>query len=212
MSPYAVTVAEFETSAAAAEGWPAEGAPEVAFLGRSNVGKSSLINFLLDRRGLVRVSRTPGRTRLVNFFRCELLVGGERRALRLVDLPGFGYAKVAKSERSTWRPTIQEYLERRRPLAAVALLVDARRDPEIDERELAPWLQAHGRGVVIALTKADQLPKHQRKPVAERVRRLLGGPVVATSVLEGEGRDELWRRLLRAALGPDEAKVEPTAE
>jgi GTP-binding protein len=206
MSIIRVPVAEFERSAASPGDWPpldegAGGPPEVAFCGRSNVGKSSLINFLVERRGLVRTSRTPGRTRLTNFFQVELLDGESRLRLRLVDLPGFGYAKVAKSERATWRPAIETYLAKRSSLAAVVLLVDARRGVELDERELAPWIAARGRRVLPVITKSDQVAKHERPIVAERVSRDLGVPAVVVSVTEGFGREALWRRLL-AALPP----------
>ncbi|MSP59110.1 MAG: YihA family ribosome biogenesis GTP-binding protein [Myxococcales bacterium] len=205
-----VPVADFERSAAAPTDWPPEeeGLPEVAFCGRSNVGKSSLINFLVDRKGLVRVSRTPGRTRLVNFFQVELLDGETRRRVRLVDLPGFGYAKVSKTERATWRPGIEAYLGKRGALRAVALLVDARRDVEIDERELAPWIAARGVRVIPVITKADKLSKHERPLAADKLRRTLGSAPVLVSATEGFGREELWRRLL-AALPFDVARHAP---
>lgn len=228
-----VRTAEFETSAADPGGWPPESVPEtgpeslpgasgdeagslideIAFVGRSNVGKSSLLNALAERRGLARTSAAPGRTRLVNFFRVEVQHGAATRRLRFVDLPGFGYAKVSKSERSTWRPTIERYLSERRSLRVVALLVDARRVPGqtssrderdalLDERELAAWLAQPNPErpvtVVPVLTKVDKLAKHELKLTAERLRRLLGAPPVAFSALTGEGRERLWERLLRA--------------
>jgi GTP-binding protein len=200
---YRVVVADYERSCASAADWPpasADDPPEVAFCGRSNVGKSSLINLLVERKGLVRTSRTPGRTRLANFFKIELLDGEMRKSLRLVDLPGFGYAKVSKSERATWRPAIEEYLGGRRELAAVVLLVDARRSVEIDERELAPWLVRRGVQVIPVVTKIDKLPKHERPLLASAVKKDLGIAPVLASAETGDGRDELWRRLL-AALG-----------
>jgi GTP-binding protein len=197
-----VPVAEYERSAAAPADWPAEELPEVAFCGRSNVGKSSLINQLVDRRGLVRTSRTPGRTRLTNFFRVEVIeAGGARRAMRMVDLPGFGYAKVSKAERATWRPAIEAYLGQRRPLAVVALLVDARRGVELDEQELAPWIARRGVAVIPVVTKCDKLAKHERGLAADRVRKALGAAPVLSSAEKGEGREELWKRILAVLPG-----------
>jgi GTP-binding protein len=188
-------------------GWPEEGPPEIAFIGRSNVGKSTLLGALLGRKGLVRVSATPGRTRLVNFFRCLVDDHGHRRELRLVDLPGFGYAKVSKSERDGWRPFIERYLGARATLKAGVILVDARREPTreeplfFSESEIAGWLNGRGVAVLPVLTKADQFRKHERKPAAERVRQALGAPALIVSATEGDGTAELWRRLLVTARG-----------
>jgi GTP-binding protein len=182
-------------------GWPEEGPPEVAFAGRSNVGKSTLLNALLGRKNLVRVSRTPGRTRLINFFQVEILPDGARRAvtLRFVDLPGFGYAKVSKEERATWRPFVERYLGNRPALKACALLVDARRVDEpdglFDEVELGRWMTGRGIDVIVVMTKADKLRKHERRPAAERLRRLLGPAPIVVSATSGEGIDTLWGRL-----------------
>jgi len=192
--------AEFERSAAEPGDWPPveESLPEVAFCGRSNVGKSSLLNLLGGRRGLARVSRTPGRTRLTNFFRLAVVDGDTRKTLRLVDLPGFGYAHVSKAERATWRPAIEAYLSRRAGLRAVVLLVDARRGVAIDERELAKWLAGRGVAVIPAVTKCDKLAKHERPLVGDAIGRALGGRVVLTSADDNAGADELWRRILAA--------------
>ena len=206
--------ADFETSAADPGGWPDDApssttdggtVPEIAFVGRSNVGKSSLLNVLAERRGLARTSRDPGRTRLVNFFRVEIDEKGSRFEMRFVDLPGFGYAKVSKTERATWRPAIEKYLEQRRSLAGVVLLVDARRIPSnkeeetdalIDERELLPWIASRGVKVVPVITKADKLAKHERAIAADRLKRLIGATPLLFSALSGEGRDRLLDRLI----------------
>lgn len=206
-----VVEAEFLSSGTAdAAGWPLEGPPEVAFAGRSNVGKSTLLQALLGRRGLVRVSSTPGRTRLINFFRLVVDDGGERREWRFVDLPGYGYAKVSKAERMQWRPFIERYLGHRRTLRACVLLIDGRRVGEVgdssgssgsppsmllDETELARWIGERSVPVIPVLTKADQLSKHERKPAAERLRRILGAAPLVVSATEGDGLPELWRRL-----------------
>jgi GTP-binding protein len=196
-----VVSAEFMKSAERPEQWPPAGPPELAFVGRSNSGKSSLLNMLVGRKGLARTSQTPGRTRLINFFHVVLAEDGDaRRELVLVDLPGFGYARVAREERSTWRPAVERYLADRTTLAAVALLMDARRGAELDERELAPWIAsaAHGVTVVPVLTKIDKLAKHERRLAVDRTLSTLGMRPIATSATSGEGRDELWRRLLAA--------------
>jgi GTP-binding protein len=197
-----VTEARFLVSAAGpadGRGWPDEGPPEVAFVGRSNVGKSTLLQALLGRRGLVRTSSAPGRTRLINFFDLVVLDDDDRpHAIRFVDLPGFGYAKVSREERKTFRPLVQGYLERRTALRASVLLVDLRRGAEEEERELASYLGSGGRAVLVVGTKSDKLAKHERKPSADRVAAALGAPVLAVSGETGDGLPALWRRLLVA--------------
>jgi GTP-binding protein len=195
--PPTVTTAELLTSAAEAAGFPKPGPPEIAFLGRSNVGKSSLLNALVGRRALARTSATPGKTRLLNWFR--IVRGG--RELWLVDLPGYGYAKVAKSERAEWKRWIETYLEGRRTLALAVLLLDLRRDPEEDEELLLAWLAERGVPAVVALTKCDKLKPMRR---AERVRSLgaasalSAAQVLATSAATGLGIPELWAAIERA--------------
>lgn len=187
-------------------GWPEEGPPEVAFAGRSNVGKSTLLQALMQRRGLVRVSSTPGRTRLINFFSVAIEPRpGDRRQLRFVDLPGYGYAKVSKSEREKWLPFVDAYLGGRAPLRALVMLVDARRRDEwdapdalLDESEIVKYVAARGVFVIVVMTKADKLAKHERKPALDQLRRALGLGPLAVSATEGDGIDELWRRLVVA--------------
>ncbi len=218
-----IATAEFLKSASAPASWPDEGPREIAFCGRSNVGKSTLLNAVLGRKGMARVSRTPGRTRLINFFSLTVVPEGtdgggraQKEKLLLSDLPGFGYAKVSKVERSTWRPLIQSYLDRRQSLRAVVLLCDSRRaakattEPELlfDEDELCRWLLHLGRKVVVVMTKADKLSKHERKPAAEALRRLLGKSPVIFSSLTGEGTDELWRRIFSALKEPAAATLD----
>jgi GTP-binding protein len=186
-------------------GWPVEGPPEVAFIGRSNVGKSTLLQALLGRKGMVRTSATPGRTRLINFFHCVVEHKEKRWELRLVDLPGFGYAKVSKSERDAWQPFMQRYLGARTTLKAGVILLDARRKPTreeplfFSESEIANWLTARGVTVLPVVTKADQLKKHERKPAADKVRQILGVPPLIVSATENDGTADLWRRLLVSA-------------
>jgi GTP-binding protein len=184
--------ARIVATAAGPEGFPPEELPEVAFLGRSNVGKSSLLNRLAARKQLARTSRTPGKTRLLHFY-CVARPG---RNLLLVDLPGYGYAKTAKSERARWKGLIEGYLEGRRALRAAVLLQDLRRDPSEDETLLLDWLAERQIPALVALTKIDKL-----KPLKRAARlRDLGGSlpvqadwVIPTSARTGAGIEQLWR-------------------
>jgi GTP-binding protein len=193
--------AEFVTSASEPRGFPRPELPEVAVAGRSNVGKSSLINALAGAPGLARTSNTPGRTRLLNWFRIEPQKGP---AFVLVDLPGFGYARVSKTMRASWRPLVEAYVQGREVLRAVILLVDARRGAEEEEQDLVAWLADLGVPVQVVLTKADKLPKSKRKPASGGVRRELGLPrdPIVSSAETGEGLPELWRFLTKATAAP----------
>ena len=182
--------AKFVTSASKPEEFPPPGLPEIAVVGRSNVGKSSLINALVGQSGLARTSRTPGRTRLVNWFEVD-------RAFHLVDLPGYGYAEVSRDLRESWRPLIESYLTAREPLAGVLLLLDVRRGAEDEELDFVPWLAEHEIPVVVALTKADKLAKNKRMLEVVKARRALALPrdPLAVSAQTGDGIDALWRAL-----------------
>jgi len=188
--------ARFITSAARPADFPPPTLPEIAVVGRSNVGKSSLINALVGQDGLARTSRTPGRTRLVNWFEI-----GTQPPFFLVDLPGYGYAEVSRATRESWRPLIETYLERRASLAGVLLLLDIRRNAEDEELDFVPWLARRETPLVVALTKADKLPKNKRGLAAARARKLLGlrREPVCVSTLSGEGIDPLFRALLALA-------------
>jgi GTP-binding protein len=194
--------ARFLTTAVDAPGWPAPSAPEVAVVGRSNVGKSSMINALTGRRKLVRVSHTPGRTRTLNFFEVDLLRGEERRRLLLADLPGYGFARVSKSERAGWEGMITPYLRTRTVLCAVVAIVDAEVGAtEEDVRTLA-YLNAAGRQILVAATKLDRLPKARRKPHLASVAERLSVPrenVVGFSATEKLGVGEVWEAMWRAS-------------
>jgi GTP-binding protein len=187
--------AELAATCARPEQFPRAGLPEVAFLGRSNVGKSSLLNRLAGRRKLARTSGTPGKTRLLHFFRIEL----PKRELLFVDLPGYGFAKVSKSEREAWRRLVESYLEDRAPLRAAILLQDLRRDASEDETLLLAWLAERDVAALVALTKVDKLRPGRRAARVKELRAQLALPaarVVPTSAATGEGIDALWRAIL----------------
>lgn len=191
--------ARIVATAVGAAGLPDEGLPEIAFLGRSNAGKSSLLNALVGRRELARISSTPGKTRALHFYRVEGLDADDRvRTLLFVDLPGYGFARVAKSERAGWQRLVEGYLDGRRPLRAAVLIQDLRRECSDDERDLVAWLAARGVPVLVALTKADKLGRAAR---ATRVRALgaayglPAGRVVATSARTRLGVDALWQAI-----------------
>lgn len=182
--------AQFVKGAARWEHLPDDGRPEVAFIGRSNVGKSSLLNMMLERKELARTSGTPGKTQQINFFLVE-----ER--LYFVDLPGYGYAKVARQERERWGRLIGRYLTERVPLRLAIHLIDSRHPPTGLDRDVIDLMRGSPVPYVIALTKTDKLSGNGRAKSKQQVERLLAGvglevPVVLTSASEGRGRDELW--------------------
>jgi GTP-binding protein len=166
--------------------------PEVCVCGRSNVGKSSLLNVLANRKGLARVSGTPGRTREIHFYDVQ----GQ---LLLVDLPGYGWAKVPRPMRASWGESIRRYLEARPQLRLAILLVDMRHDPTEHDRELLDWFRAGGRRVVLVATKADQVPLSRRHGRIARLAAALDHDprqIVAFSATERFGREELWGLIL----------------
>jgi len=185
-----VVSAAIVESAGRLDQFPRGERPEVAFAGRSNVGKSSLINRLLGRRGLARTSSTPGRTRTINFY----LVN---EAVLFADLPGYGYAKVSRSLQEDWWALVEGYLTHRVPLRGVVHLVDARHPPTDRDQGLQDFLVAVGAPSVVVLTKADKVPRGQRRAVQAAAARLLGlaRPEMGLffSAETGEGAPELWR-------------------
>jgi GTP-binding protein len=189
------TTIRFAGSAASPAQFPGDGLPEVAFLGRSNVGKSRLLNALAGVRNLARVSATPGRTRLVNFFRA----GDE---LYLVDLPGYGYARVSEAERLSWERLAASYLLARAALALCVFLVDARHEPSEGDELLRAFLDHHALPYVVVATKADKLGRGEQ---GRRTRSLAEGiglnaqAVIAASAVTGAGVPELWRAIREAA-------------
>jgi GTP-binding protein len=189
-----IQTAEFTAGAQKREQIPPPTGPEVAFAGRSNVGKSSLLNMMLARKGLARTSRTPGCTRQINFFDIAVKDGPK---LVFVDLPGYGYAKVSKAESRDWKKLLEDYLQQRATLEAVVVLVDARRGVEQDELDLVEFLRLRkGLPVFIAVTKLDKLSLSAQKPRIRAIEKESGVKVIGTSAETGAGREELWARLL----------------
>lgn len=194
MNPVKITKAEFTFGAAKANQMPPAAGPEIAFAGRSNVGKSSLLNMMLQRKGLARTSNTPGRTRQINFFDIAVFEGPQ---ITFVDLPGYGYAKVAKTESRDWKLLLESYLRDRTTLKAVIVLVDVRRGLEQEEADLVEFLGLRpGLPVFLAATKLDKLPRNAQKPRLSELQKSAGVRVVGTSAETGAGRDDLWDRIL----------------
>ena len=187
-----ISSAEFRLSAVSAKQYPRQPLPEVAFAGRSNVGKSSLINTLLLRRGLAKTSSTPGKTQAINFFEIN-------HRFMLVDLPGYGYAKVPRQVQASWKSMIETYLRERERLRAVVQLVDIRHPPTEQDQQLRQWLLHAGVEVVTVATKADKLKRSQRPVHIRDVRLGLQMPseeqLLLFSSQNREGRHQLWARL-----------------
>jgi GTP-binding protein len=190
--------AVFIKSAVTPDGYPRHGLPEVAFAGRSNVGKSSLINCLVHRKALAKTSSSPGKTQLLNFFVVN-------SAFSLVDLPGYGFAKVPEKVRRRWGPMVESYLKNRKELRLVVLLVDARHMPTDQDLQLVNWLRQYRIPSVAALTKIDKVPKSSRKSQVDRMVTSLSefeGNLIPFSATTGEGRDALWGEIKRACQTP----------
>lgn len=191
-----ISSAEFITSAVVPAQYPAGVEPEVAFVGRSNVGKSSLINTLLNRRGLAKTSSTPGKTRTINFFR----VNGQ---LGFVDLPGYGYAKLSRAERAAWGPMMEQFFRLRHQLKGVVQLVDARHEPTADDRQTRAWLLHQQRPLLVVATKVDKIGRSQRPNHLKRIAEVLTLNETATlmpfSAQTGEGRETIWEWIRQVA-------------
>ena len=194
-----VVSAEFVTTATKPSEYPRQPTPEVAFVGRSNVGKSSMINTLANRKKLVRVSNTPGRTKTLNFFDVTLEHRARRQVLRLCDLPGYGFAKVSKGERVEWDRMIDAYLRERHTLKVVVVIIDAEFGPTSDDLEMLDFLQDKPPRILVVATKLDRLNKAARKPRLKKLQQQLELPenaLLGFSSNEAIGHDELWRTLL----------------
>ena len=210
--PLVIKQIEFLGGLAQAGGWrPSTELPEIAFSGRSNVGKSSLLNKLVKRKALARVSQTPGKTREINFFK----VNGE---FVLVDLPGYGFARVSKEARLTWKPLIEGYLRNSEQLRGVVQLIDSRHEPSPEDRQMVEFLAEVGVPTIVALTKTDKLKKAEVTPRAAEIARSLGlddTQVIPFSAVTGLGRDELAEAVVELVKAPSWKAAEsrePSAE
>lgn len=187
-----VTSAEFVKSAFEKRHWVTGGLPEIAFLGRSNVGKSSLINSLLERKGLARTSNTPGRTQSINFF----LVNDK---FYFADLPGYGFAKVSKAMRADWGIMAEEYLSERQELALCVQLIDSRHEPTALDIQLNEWLTHYHRPHLVVATKSDKVSNNElQKSIRSAKAKLAGSEIIAYSSQTGKGRDDVWTAIGKA--------------
>ena len=203
-APPAVLDAVFLAEVREAGQWPPEGPPEVAIAGRSNVGKSTLLNRLAGLRTLARVSKTPGRTRGIIFYDLSLRLPGtsERVVLRLVDLPGYGYAQVSRDERKAWQRLVEGYVKARSSLRLFLIVLDARRPPGEEELQLAEWLRSERVPHHLVVTKTDKLRAAEQGAARDKARAGFGPnppPLSLVSGETGEGVDALWATLVAAA-------------
>jgi ribosome biogenesis GTP-binding protein ysxC len=194
--PVVITKAVYIASAVRRDQYPEQRHPEVAFIGRSNVGKSSLINSLTRIRQLARVSSKPGKTQTINFYELLLRIdGGEQRhPVHLVDLPGYGYAKAARASRKVWAKFIEEYFLHSEKLRFVCLLLDIRHTPMASDQKMFSWLVAHDIPVLVIATKADKIGKNARSARIAQIRQTLGVPaltILPYAAPKNEGRLEL---------------------
>jgi len=182
---------EFVISAVNRDQYPADGMPEIAFVGRSNVGKSSIINSLLNRRGIARTSQNPGKTRTINFFRIN-------SEFLFADLPGYGYAKVSKTEQAKWGDIMERYLSDRQQLKCICILVDIRHEPKEDDRRMYEWARHFGYECLIIATKSDKISRGQYQKQFSLIRKKLGitgEKIIPVSSLKKTGIDELWKEI-----------------
>ena len=184
-----VTQAEIVISAVQQSQYPEDNLPEIVLLERSNVGKSSFINTLIQRKGLARTSSQPGKTQTMNFYKIN-------DAFYFVDMPGYGYAKVSKKEREKWGVMIEEYLQKRENMVLVLLLVDSRHEPTEDDRLMYDWLTYYGLDPVIIATKADKISKVRQKKAVDNIFNTLRprkrSDVILFSAATKMGKDEAW--------------------
>ena len=184
--------ADFVISAVSPAQYPEDNLPEIAFAGRSNVGKSSLINMLVNRKKMARTSSTPGKTQTINFYRINDL-------LYFVDLQGYGYAKVSKKSKESWGKSIERYLHNRQMLMSVFLLVDIRHEPSKLDKTMYDWIRGQGyRGIVLA-TKTDKIPKSRKETHLKTIRKTLemdeADLLIPVSLKTKAGREEIWETI-----------------
>lgn len=204
-----VTKAEFIISAVGPNQYPEDALPEIALAGRSNVGKSSLINRMINRKNLARTSSTPGKTQHLNYYRINDRV-------YFVDVPGYGYAKVSKTQREVWGKMIEKYLQERETLKLVLQIIDLRHPPTKDDELMYDWLKAYDLPVCVVATKADKIPKSRwqkhLKIIKEGLVLRAGDPLILFSAEEGIGKDELWAQIAQYAELTEETKgISPDA-
>ena len=189
-----VTSAEFIKSATAPEHYPRDNRLEIAFMGRSNVGKSSLINSLLGVKGLARTSSTPGRTQLINFFLIN-------NAFYFVDLPGYGYARVPVAIKSEWGPMIEKYLASRENLVLSIAIIDARHGPTKLDLMLKAWLESNNHPFIVVATKADKLSSNKLSASTKSSEEIMGeGKVIPYSAITRRGAERIWKEIDRRIL------------
>lgn len=190
-----ITSTEFIKSAYKPADWPHDAVPEIAFLGRSNVGKSSLLNSLLGVRGLARTSSTPGRTQALNFFLIN-------KSFRFVDLPGYGYAKAPKALRAEWSAAAEEYLAKREQLVLSIHIVDSRHEPSKQDLQLHEWLQHNHKPHLIVITKSDKLSRNElAQSVKRAVRIFQDTDLITYSSTKRQGREQLWSAIEKSLKG-----------
>jgi GTP-binding protein len=186
-----VICAEFIKSATSPSQYPEEGLSDIAFVGRSNVGKSSLINTMVNRKNLARISNTPGRTQLINFFRVN-------NEFFLVDLPGYGFARVPEAIKKKWGPMVEAYIKERPALRLVIVILDVRRDPSREDVALIDWLRFYNIPHLLVLTKIDKISYSEAKNRQSFIKKSLGGDTILFSAKTGDGKEAVWRAIAEA--------------
>jgi len=186
-----VISAEYVKSVVLRKDYPGEPLPEVAFAGRSNVGKSSLLNTLLNKKNLARISSTPGRTQTINFFRIN-------QKFFFVDLPGYGFAHVPMEVRKKWRPMVEEFLKDDARLRLVILIVDVRRDPNPEDATLLEWFRHYSLNFLVVMTKVDKVSRNEADKHKRELKNSFGlteDKIIPFSAVTGEGRNEIWKKI-----------------